>query len=52
MKIPEDVRKYAAEQRVSEEQALRIDLEQEAREFVEEGANFTSSKIDIVSHED
>ncbi len=38
MKITEDVRKFAAEQKVSEEQALQVGLEQKAREFVERGA--------------
>jgi hypothetical protein len=33
MKITEDVRKFAAEQKVSEHEALQIGLEQEAREF-------------------
>jgi len=38
MRITEDVRKFAAEQRISEEQALQIGLEQKAREFVEKGS--------------
>jgi phosphomethylpyrimidine synthase len=38
MKITEDVRKYAAEQGVAEEQALKAGMEQKAREFVEKGA--------------
>jgi hypothetical protein len=38
MKITEDVRKFAAEQRLSEDDALRVGLEQKAREFVERGA--------------
>jgi len=38
MKITEDVRKYAAEQRISEQQALQVGLEQKAKEFVESGA--------------
>ena len=33
MKITEDVRRYAAEQHVAEEEALRVGLEQKAREF-------------------
>ena len=37
-KITEDVRKFAAEQKLSEEEALQIGLEQKAREFVEKGA--------------
>ncbi|MGA2241018.1 MAG: phosphomethylpyrimidine synthase ThiC [Verrucomicrobiota bacterium] len=38
MKITEDVRKYAAEQGLAEEQALKAGMEQKAREFVEKGA--------------
>jgi len=38
MKITEDVRKYAAEQGVSDEQALRTGMEQKSKEFVEKGA--------------
>ena len=39
MKITEDVRKFAAEQRISEEEALQTGLEQKAKEFVEKGAD-------------
>jgi phosphomethylpyrimidine synthase len=38
MKITEDVRKFAAEQRLSEEQALKAGTEQKARDFNEAGA--------------
>jgi phosphomethylpyrimidine synthase len=38
MKITEDVRKYAAEQKISEEQALQVGLEEKANEFVKKGA--------------
>ena len=38
MKITEDVRKFAAQQQVSEEQALQLGLEQKAREFAEKGS--------------
>jgi len=38
MRITEDVRKYAAEQKISEEQALQVGLEQKANEFVKKGA--------------
>ena len=38
MKITEDVRKYAAEQKLSEDEALRAGMEQKAKEFVEKGA--------------
>jgi phosphomethylpyrimidine synthase len=37
MKITEDVRKYAAEQGVAEEQAIQAGMEQKAREFVQKG---------------
>ncbi len=38
MKITEDVRKYAAEQGLSEEEALKKGMEEKSREFVEKGA--------------
>lgn len=38
MKITEDVRKYAAEQTISEEEALVKGLEEKSKEFVEKGA--------------
>jgi phosphomethylpyrimidine synthase len=38
MKITEDVRKYAAEQAISEEEALKRGMEEKSREFVEKGA--------------
>jgi phosphomethylpyrimidine synthase len=38
MKITEDVRKYAAEQGVSAEEALNRGLEEKSKEFVEQGA--------------
>jgi phosphomethylpyrimidine synthase len=38
MKITEDVRKYAAEQGIAEEEAVRRGLEEKSREFVEGGA--------------
>jgi phosphomethylpyrimidine synthase len=38
IKITEDVRKFAAEQKISEEQALQVRLEQKAKEFKESGA--------------
>jgi len=38
MRMTEDVRKYAAEQRISEEQALQAGLEQKAKEFLEKGS--------------
>src|SRR6516162_5871458 len=38
MKITEDVRKYAAEQGVSEEEALKRGMEEKSKEFVSKGA--------------
>jgi len=38
MKITEDVRKYAAEQGIAEEEALKKGMEAKSREFVEKGA--------------
>jgi phosphomethylpyrimidine synthase len=43
MKITEDVRKYAAEQEVSNEEALKIGMEQKAREFHETGSELYTS---------
>jgi phosphomethylpyrimidine synthase len=42
MKITEDVRKFAAEQKLSEEEALRVALEQKATEFNEAGSEIYS----------
>ncbi len=39
MKITEDVRKFAAGQKISEEQALQVGLKQKAKQFVEKGAD-------------
>jgi phosphomethylpyrimidine synthase len=38
MKITEDVRKFTAQQKISEEHALQVGLEQKAREFAEKGS--------------
>jgi phosphomethylpyrimidine synthase len=38
MRITEDVRRYAAEQGVTEEQAIKKGLEQKATEFTKSGA--------------
>ncbi len=38
MKITEDVRKYAAEQNMSEEEALEKGMEEKSKEFVEKGS--------------
>jgi len=37
MKITEDVRKYAAEQAITEEEALKNGMEEKSREFAEKG---------------
>jgi phosphomethylpyrimidine synthase len=42
MRITEDVRKYAAQHQLSEDQALRAGMEQKAREFTEAGAEIYS----------
>ncbi len=38
MKITEDVRNYAAEQTISEEEAIKRGMEEKSKEFVEGGA--------------
>jgi phosphomethylpyrimidine synthase len=38
MKITENVRKYAAEHAISEEDALKKGMEEKSKEFVEQGA--------------
>jgi phosphomethylpyrimidine synthase len=42
MKITEDVRKYAAEQGLSEDEALKAGMEKKSKEFVERGAEVYS----------
>ena len=42
MKITEDVRKYAAEHGLAEEEALRKGMDEKAREFVQKGAEIYS----------
>jgi hypothetical protein len=42
VKITEDVRKYAAEQSLAEDEALNRGLEQKATEFTESGAEIYS----------
>ena len=44
MKITEDVRKYAAEQGMTEEAALKQGLEQKATEFTKSGAEIYAKK--------
>lgn len=38
MKITEDVRKYAAEQELSESEALQAGMKQKSREFTDSGS--------------
>ena len=38
MKITEDVRKFAAEQGISEDEALKKGMEEKSKEFVQKGA--------------
>ena len=38
MKITEDVRKYAAEQGIAEEEALKKGMEEKSHEFMEKGS--------------
>jgi hypothetical protein len=38
MKITEDVRKYAAEQGIAEEEALKKGMEEKSKEFTEKGS--------------
>jgi phosphomethylpyrimidine synthase len=38
MKISEDVRKYAAEHGIAEEEALKKGMEEKSKEFVKKGA--------------
>ena len=42
MKITEDVRKYAAEQGLAEEEALKQGMEEKSKEFVANGAEVYS----------
>ncbi|MGE5212428.1 MAG: phosphomethylpyrimidine synthase ThiC [Nitrospirota bacterium] len=44
MKITEDVRKFAAEQKISEEQALQVGLEEKAKEFVAKGGEIYANR--------
>jgi len=47
MKITEDVRKYAAEQGLSEEEALKAGMEKKSKEFVKNGAEvYTPARTD------
>ena len=42
VKITEDLRKFAAEQKLSEDEALRAGMEQKSREFSESGSEIYS----------
>jgi phosphomethylpyrimidine synthase len=42
MKITEDVRKFAAEQKLSEDEALRVGMDQKSQEFSESGSEIYS----------
>ena len=44
MKITEDVRKFAAQQRISGEEALQIGLEQKSAEFIAGGSKLYATK--------
>jgi len=43
VKITEDVRKYAAEQNLSDEDALKVGMDQKTREFHEAGSEVYTS---------
>jgi phosphomethylpyrimidine synthase len=48
MKITEDVRKYAAEQGLAEEEALKAGMAEKSKEFVEAGAEvYTTARVTI-----
>jgi len=44
MKITEDVRKFAAEQKISENEAFQVGLEEKAKGFVEKARRFTRKR--------
>ena len=44
MKITEDVRKYAAEQGIAEEEALKKGMEEKSKEFAEKGNELYAKK--------
>jgi phosphomethylpyrimidine synthase len=48
MKITKDVRKYAAEQGIAEEEALKRGMEEKSKEFVQRGAEvYTKISFDL-----
>ncbi len=46
MKITEDVRKYAAEHGMGDEEALKRGMEEKSREFVEQGSEVYAKSKD------
>jgi hypothetical protein len=52
VKITEDVHKFAAEQKVSEEQALQLGLEQKAKDFAERKAQSFTRKCETAGGND
>jgi phosphomethylpyrimidine synthase len=44
MKMTEDVRKFAAEQKISEKQTLQVGLEQKAKSFRKKPPKFTRKR--------
>jgi len=46
MKIAEDVRKYAAEQGVAEEEALKKGMEEKSKKFVDRGSDIYAGRAD------
>lgn len=49
MKITEDVRKYAAKQAISEEEALKKGIELKSKEFVEKGRGGLREGVRLLS---
>ena len=45
MKITEDVRKYAAELGIAEEESLQRGMEEKSKEFVEKGAEIYAKAL-------
>jgi len=45
MKITEDVRRYAAEQGITEETVLEQGMESKSREFIEQGAEVYKAPV-------
>lgn len=49
MKITEDVRKYAAEQELSDDQALTVEMQQKAQELQKQELRFTETRSGVAS---